>query len=117
MVLWIFFVAIVIKDPTHSEEEKLQLNYQALNVIYEAFDPKVFESIKYLEFVCNSRKLLWEHTSCKKAKLYIFKYKHARFKIQEDESVHEMFCRLNVIIVGIKNLGHKVDDEDFFIGL
>lgn len=37
------------KDPTPREEENLKLNNQALNVIYKALDPKVFESIKDLE--------------------------------------------------------------------
>ena len=37
------FVMLNINDPTPREEEKLQLNDQALNVIYEALDPKVFE--------------------------------------------------------------------------
>jgi hypothetical protein len=36
-------------DPTPREEENLQLNDQALNVIYGALDTKVFKSIKDLE--------------------------------------------------------------------
>ena len=43
------FVVPDLKAPTPSEEQKLQLNDQALNCIYEALDPKVFESIKDLE--------------------------------------------------------------------
>jgi hypothetical protein len=39
-----------MKDPTPREEENLQLNDQALNVIYEALDPKIFESIKDLRW-------------------------------------------------------------------
>jgi len=43
------FVVPDLKAPTPGEEQKLQLNDQALNCIYEALDPKVFESIKNLE--------------------------------------------------------------------
>lgn len=45
----------------------------------------------------------------KEAKLYIFKDKYAKFKMQEDESVPKMFHMLNMI----RNLAHKVDDDDF----
>lgn len=45
----------------------------------------------------------------KEANLYIFKDKYAKFKMQEDESVPKMFHRLNMI----RNLAHKVDDDDF----
>lgn len=44
------FVVLEIKDPTLRELKILRLNDQALNVIYEAHDPKVFEPIKDLEF-------------------------------------------------------------------
>lgn len=43
------FIVLNMKD-SRPREEKLQLNDQALNVIYEALDPNVFESIKDLEF-------------------------------------------------------------------
>ena len=51
-----------------------------------------------------------------KEALYIFKDKYAKFKMQDDESVPEMFHRLNVIVNELRNLGHKMDDEDFFHG-
>ena len=111
------FVMLNINDPTPREEEKLQLNDQALNVIYEALDPKVFEWIKDLEFAFQVWKRLeysYEGTpAVKEAKLYICKDKYAKFKILEDESLLEMFYRLNVIINELQNLGHRVDDEDF----
>jgi hypothetical protein len=43
----------------------------------------------------------------------IFKDKYGKFKMMKDESVPEMFHRLNVILNELWNLGHKVDDEDF----
>jgi hypothetical protein len=49
----------------------------------------------------------------KEAKLYIFKDKYAKFKMQEDENVLETFHRLNIFVTELRNLGHKVYDEDF----
>jgi len=60
------FVVLDMKDTTPREEEYLQLNDQALNVIYEALDPKVLESIKDLEFafqVCKRLDDSYEGTS------------------------------------------------------
>jgi hypothetical protein len=48
----------------------------------------------------------------KEAKLYIFKEKYAKFKMQEVENVLETFHRLNIFVTEIRNLGHKVYDED-----
>ena len=93
------------------------MNDQAFNVIYEALNLKVCVSIKDFNFAFQVGKRLedsYEGTSeVKVAKLYIFKDKYAKFKMLEDESVSEMFHRLNVIVNEIRNLGHKVDDEDF----
>ena len=43
------FIVLDMKDPTPWEKENLQLNDQALNVIYEALHPKVFELVKDLD--------------------------------------------------------------------
>lgn len=51
------------------------------------------------------------------AKLYNFKATYAKFKMLEDESMSEMLYRLNVIVNDIRNLGNKVDDEDFDLTL
>jgi hypothetical protein len=109
------FIVLDMKDPT-TREEKFQLNDQTFSVIYEALDPKVFESIKDLEFTHEVWKILedpYEGTSVvKEAKLYIFKDKYAKFKMLEDKSMSEMFHRLNVIVNEVR-IGHKVNDEDF----
>lgn len=44
------FVVLDMKDLTPREEENLQLNNQALDVIYEDIDLEVFQSIKDLKF-------------------------------------------------------------------
>jgi hypothetical protein len=49
----------------------------------------------------------------KSAKLYILKDKLTSFKMKDDESIPEMFHRLQVIINDLKSLGEKVQDDDF----
>ena len=48
----------------------------------------------------------------KSAKLYILKDKLTSFKIKEDESIPEMFHRLQVIVNDMKALGEKINDDD-----
>ena len=49
----------------------------------------------------------------KRAKAYILKEKFASFKMKEDESVPEMFHRLQVLVNDLKALGEEVKDKDF----
>ena len=49
----------------------------------------------------------------KGAKAYILKEKFASFKMKEDESVPEMFYKLQVLINDLKSLGEEVKDKDF----
>ena len=44
----------------------------------------------------------------------MLKDKLSNFKIKDDESILEMFYRLQVIINDLKSLAEKVKDEDFF---
>ena len=48
----------------------------------------------------------------KSAKLYILKDKLTSFKMKDDESILEMFHRLQVIINDLKALGEKINDDD-----
>ena len=48
----------------------------------------------------------------KGAKAYILKEKFASFKM-EDESVSEMFHRLQVLVSDLKAIGEKMEDKDF----
>jgi hypothetical protein len=52
-------------------------------------------------------------TMVKSAKLYMLKDKLSNFKIKDDESILEMFYRLQVIVNDLKSLGKKVKDKDF----
>jgi hypothetical protein len=49
----------------------------------------------------------------KSAKLYVCKGKFEQFIIKEDESVSNMFNRLNEIVNELKGLGFNVSDVDF----
>lgn len=55
------FLVLNIKYQTPRKEENLQLNYQSLNEIYEALDPKVFGLIKDLKFAMKFRRGLKSH--------------------------------------------------------
>ena len=48
----------------------------------------------------------------KSAKLYILKDKLTSFKMKEDESIPEMFHRLQVIVNDLKALLEKINDYD-----
>ena len=48
----------------------------------------------------------------KSAKLYILKDKLTSFKMKEDESILEMFHRLQVTVNDLKALGEKIKDDD-----
>ena len=49
----------------------------------------------------------------KDAKAYILKDKFASFKMKEDESVPNMFHRMEVIINDLRALGEKIEDKEF----
>jgi hypothetical protein len=84
----------------------------ALNTVYNDIDSKVFEQIKDLEKASEVWVRLektYEGTSTvKSVKLYMLKDKLSNFKIKDDESIPEMFYRLQVIISDLKSLSEKV---------
>ncbi|XP_066341534.1 uncharacterized protein [Miscanthus floridulus] len=110
----------VILDPTNlTDNDKInkRCNTMALNTIYNGIDSKVFEQIKDLEKASEVWVRLeetYEGTSTgKSAKLYMLKDKLSNFKMKDDESILEMFYRLQVIINDLKSLDENVKDEDF----
>ena len=52
-------------------------------------------------------------SSVKEAKLYVLKGKFSEFAMKKDESVVEMFNRLNDIVNELEGLGFEVPDVDF----
>ena len=74
-------------------------------------DERTFEEIKNIERAHEAWKKLEESfegtQAVKGAKAYILKEKFASFKM-EDESVPEMFHRLQVLVNDLKALGEKV---------
>jgi len=77
----------------------------------------VFEQVKDLEKASDVWTRLEETydgtTMVKSAKLYMLKDRLSNFMMKDDESIPEMFYRLQVIINDLKGLGEKVKDEDF----
>jgi hypothetical protein len=103
--------------PTMTEEVLLQNNHIALSAIHDALDARTFEQIKSIEMAHEAWKKLEESfestQAVKGAKAYILKEKFASFKMKEDESVPEMFHRLQVLVNDLKVLGEEVKDKDF----
>jgi hypothetical protein len=106
-----------LENPTTTEEVLLQNNDIALSVIHDAIDERTFEQIKNTEISHEAWKKLEESfegtTAIKGAKAYILKEKFASFKMKKDESVPDMFHRMEVLVNDLKALGEKVEDNDF----
>ena len=107
------------ENPTAPEEVLLQNNDIALSAIHDAIDERKFEQIKNIEMAHEAWKKLEESfegtKAIKGAKAYILKEKFASFKMKKDESVPDMFHRMEVLVNDLKALGDKVEDKDFFI--
>ena len=105
------------ENPTTAEEVLLQNNDIALSAIHDALDERIFRQIKNIEMAHEAWKKLEESfegtQAVKGAKAYILKEKFASFKMKEDESVPEMFHRLQVLVNDLKALGEEVKDKDF----
>ena len=97
--------------PTTTEEIFLQNNDIALSAIHDALDERTFEQIKNIERAHEAWKKLEESfegtQAMKGAKAYIIKEKFASFKMKEDESVLEMFHRLQVLVNDLKALSKR----------
>jgi hypothetical protein len=110
------FMILDPTKPTNYERANKQCNTMALNTIYNDIDAKVFEQVKDLEKASEMWTRLKETyegtTMVKSAKLYMLKDKLSNFKMKDDESILEMFYRLQVIVNDLKSLGEKVKDED-----
>ena len=109
----------VILDPdnlTNNDKANKQCNTMAFNTIHNAIDSKVFEQIKDCERASEVWKRLdetYEGTPVmKSAKLYILKDKLTSFKMKDDESIPEMFHRLQVIVNDLRAFGEKINDDD-----
>ena len=105
------------KNPTAAEDVLLQNNDIVVSAIHDAIDERTFEKIKNIEMAHEAWKKLEESfegtQAAKDAKAYILKEKFASFKMKEDESVLEMFHRLQVLINDLKALEEEVKDKNF----
>ena len=111
------FVVLKEDEPSVSDNENILTNDQAMNVFYDALDINEFNRIKNLTTAHEIWvKLMEIHegtTIVKSAKLYVCKGKFEQFIMKEDESVSDMFNRLNEIVNELKGLGFNVPDVDF----
>jgi hypothetical protein len=104
-------------EPSASDNENILTNDQVMNVFYDALDINEFNRIKNLATAHEIwTKLMEIHegtTNVKSAKLYVCKGKFEQFIMKEDESVSDMFNRLNKIVNELKGLGLDLPDVDF----
>ena len=110
----------VILDPkslTPLDEENEILNDQGVNVLFSALDVNEFNRVKSLTNANDIWKKLMEihegTSTVKEAKLYLLKGNFSEFTMKKDESIAEMFNRLNDIVNDLKGLGFEVPDGDF----
>jgi hypothetical protein len=111
------FLVLKEDEPSLNDHENILTNDQAMNVFYDALDINEFNCIKNLTTAHEIwTKLMEIHegtTIVKSAKLYVCKGKFEQFLMKEDESVSEMFNRLNEIVNELKGLGFNVPDVGF----
>ena len=110
------YVILDEKNLTAQYEENEVLNDQAVNVLFSALDVSEFNRVKNLTNANEIWKKLMEihegTSSVKEAKLYVLMGKFSEFAMKKDESVAEMFNRLNDIVNELKGLGFEVPDAD-----
>jgi hypothetical protein len=112
----VIYVVLDPDNPTNQDKANKQCNTMALNTIYNTINSKVFEQIKDCERTSEVWKRLEETSegtpTIKSAKLYILKDKLTSSKMKDDESILEMFHRLQVIFNNLKALSEKINDDD-----
>jgi hypothetical protein len=95
---------VVLKEDEQSpsDNENVLTNYQAMNVLYDALDIIEFNRIKNFTTAHEIWTKLMEiqegTTIMKSAKLYVCKGNFEQFLMKEDESVSDVFNRLNEIV-------------------
>ena len=111
------YVTVDEKNLTPRDEENDLLNDQAVNVLFSALDVSEFNRVKNLKVAKEMwKKLMAIHegtSSVKETKLYVLKEKFNEFAMKKEESMPEMFNRLNDIVNELKDFGFEVPDVDF----
>jgi hypothetical protein len=111
------FIVLKEHEPSLNDHENVLTNDQAMNVFYDALDINEFNRIKNIKTAHEIwTKLMEIHegtTIVKSEKLYVCKGKFEQFLMKEDESVSDMFYRLNEIVNELKGLGFNVSDVVF----
>jgi hypothetical protein len=111
------FIVLKEDEQSPSDNENVLTNDQAMNVFYDALEINEFICIKNLttahEIWTKLMEIYEGTTIVKSAKLYVCKGKFEQFLMKEDESMSDMFNRLNEIVNELKGLGFNVPDVDF----
>ena len=111
------YVILDADNLTPTDKANKQCNTMALNTLYNGMDVKVFKGIKDLDKAHDVWEKLYETYEgtkvVKSAKMCMLKTEFENFKMKEDESIPEMFHRLQVIVNDLKALGVKTQDNDF----
>jgi hypothetical protein len=111
------FVVLKQDEPSPIDNENVLTNVEAMNVFYDTIDINEFNRIKNLTIaheIWTKLMEIHERTTIEKsAKVYVCKGKFEQFLMKEDESVSDMFNRLNEIVNELKGLGFNVPDVDF----
>jgi hypothetical protein len=110
----------VILDSTKltiEDRDNTLANAQAMNVLYGALDLNEFNHIckfKTAHEIWERLKEVHEGTTMvKDAKLFVYKGQLEKFTMLQNESIEEMFNRLNNIINELKGLGMDVSNVNF----
>ena len=102
------YVILDAKNLTPVDKENEVLNDLGVNVLFSALDVSEFNRVKSLTNANDIWKKLMEihkgTSSVKEAKLYLLKGKFSEFALKKDESVAEMFNRLNNVVNELKGL-------------
>ena len=105
------------EKPTKSEEKDIHFNARAKNCLFESFSMDVFNQV----FTLNTTHEIWlklqelhdDTSNVREQKHCLAKQNYDTFTMNDDELVHDMYSRLNLIVNELHSIGLlKLDDAD-----
>jgi hypothetical protein len=103
--------------PTKNEEKEIQSNARAKNCLFESFSMDVFNQV----FTLNTAHEIWLKlqelidgiSNVREQKHCLAQQSYDSFEMNDDELVHDMYSRLNLIINELNSIGlTKLGDVD-----
>src|SRR5262249_48227639 len=96
--------------------KKMSLDSIATNILFCALSPQEFNHVQ----LCKNAKEIWEKlqvtyegtTQVKATKISMLTHKYELFKMEESESISEMFTRFNGILNELKGLGKTYENAE-----